>query len=342
MSIFLKNSGTKYHITNENTGWMAAHAPESSILKSFLLVGLFRIADLSSITSTSTVDTRDPNQVSNTATDGDPATVTARLDSLIRSYDDRLNELDVTCRTWLFKVLGLLVQEGYVRCEDLGKLEREVMDWGNGEAAGAAGNVQPRPVIDPQSAVLTNIEVLAYLTANPPRRPPNPPPNSRQWVPSPDLRDHNTVVKEIHNYVSRLSPHLYNYPKYTHRDPESYQSSTDAALPPVQSNAPTPMDTALRDLIARLQPYGLTKGEVLMILNLGVGASAPAPAQEEEDMEVDGEQGEGEEGGEEGEGEVDYGALALLDTVIEEREERLSDEDVVGVLEVIRECLVSK
>ena len=53
-------------------------------------------------------------------------------------------------------------------------------------------------VIDPQSAVLTNIEVLAYLTANPPRRPPNPPPNLRHWVPSPDLRDHNTVVKEVH------------------------------------------------------------------------------------------------------------------------------------------------
>ncbi|KAE8318473.1 hypothetical protein BDV41DRAFT_378324 [Aspergillus transmontanensis] len=56
-------------------------------------------------------------------------------------------------------------------------------------------------VIDPQSAVLTNIEVLAYLTANPPRRPPNPPPNLRHWVPSPDLRDHNTVVKEVHTLL---------------------------------------------------------------------------------------------------------------------------------------------
>ena len=53
-------------------------------------------------------------------------------------------------------------------------------------------------IIDPQSAVLTNVEVLAYLTANPPRRSPNPPPNAdRLWVPSPDLRDHNTVVKEV-------------------------------------------------------------------------------------------------------------------------------------------------
>lgn len=51
--------------------------------------------------------------------------------------------------------------------------------------------------MDPQAATLTNIEVLAFLTENPPRRPPNPPPNSRNWVPSPDLRDHNTVVKEV-------------------------------------------------------------------------------------------------------------------------------------------------
>ncbi|KAJ5539696.1 hypothetical protein N7513_008028 [Penicillium frequentans] len=70
-------------------------------------------------------------------------------------------------------------------------------------------------ILDPQSAVLTNIEVLAYLTANPPRRSPDPPPNADRWVPSPDLRDHNTVVKEIHNYVTRISPHILKYPRYT-------------------------------------------------------------------------------------------------------------------------------
>ncbi|KAF7625650.1 hypothetical protein AFLA_002503 [Aspergillus flavus NRRL3357] len=198
-------------------------------------------------------------------------------------------------------------------------------------------------VIDPQSAVLTNIEVLAYLTANPPRRPPNPPPNLRHWVPSPDLRDHNTVVKEIHNYASRLSPHLYKYPKYTHQSPEQLQqlaqsqSQTDTpALPLIQSNAPTPMDIALRDLITQLQPYGLTKGEVLMIVNLGVGMQdAPAGA-DGMDVDVNGEgvaEGEGELG------EEDYGALALLDTVIEEREERFSDEDVVAILGIIRGTL---
>ncbi|KAL5364366.1 hypothetical protein BJX96DRAFT_157229 [Aspergillus floccosus] len=240
-------------------------------------------------------------------------------------------------------------------------------------------------IVDPQSAVLSNIEVLAYLTANPPRRPPKPPPNSRHWVPSPDLRDHNTVVKEIHNYVARLSPHLLNYPAYIHESQRQQlerlqtQTETDpAALPPVLpiDNSPTPLDNALRELIARLQPYGLTKGEVLMILNLGVGVGSPAAAEgeqaAEEDggeemqddggdggeqapvngdghdgMDVDAEGGaadgqvEGEEGAEEG-GEIpeeDYGALALLDTVIEEREERLSNEDVAAILRIIRETL---
>ena len=57
------------------------------------------------------------------------------------------------------------------------------------------------------------MEVLAYLTANPPRRPPSRPPNARQWVPSPDLRDHNTVVKEVRRlpWLSSSSAHLVQY-----------------------------------------------------------------------------------------------------------------------------------
>lgn len=142
------------------------------------------------------------------------------------------------------------------------------------------------------------------------------------------------------------------------------------------------MDTALRELVKGLQPFGLTKGEVLMIVNLGVGVQPPASAEGEQDGEgeqnpdeqiteeggaeaegetqangtgeqmdvdvdghgVNGIEGEGTAEGE-GEGELaeeDYGALALLDTVIEEREERLSNEDVAQILKVIRETLGSK
>ncbi|GKZ37576.1 hypothetical protein AbraIFM66950_009189 [Aspergillus brasiliensis] len=358
------DSGTKYHITNEGNGWMAAHGPESGngILKAFFLVGLIQIATI-------------------------PSTQSAQetLDRVFRNYDEKLNDNESrTCRTWLLDVLrDLQEQSDVLNGVDINLLEKEAMDWGNQYAFEACRNVQPRPVgksmymaekqiVDPQSATLTNIEVLAYLTANPPRRPPNPPPNSRNWVPSPDLRDHNTVVKEIHNYVTRLSPHLLNYPKYTHLSPAQIQaqsqSTTSTTIPPSQINAPTPLDHALRELVTRLQPYGLTKGEVLMIVNLGVGLHEPATeggeegedageGGEEEDenaeqqgngeeetngmMEVDG----AEEGGQGGEVEIpeeDYGALALLDTVIEEREERLSNEDVTNILAIIRETLGSR
>ncbi|KAJ5284552.1 hypothetical protein N7505_002532 [Penicillium chrysogenum] len=216
-------------------------------------------------------------------------------------------------------------------------------------------------IIDPQTAVLTNVEVLAYLTSNPPRR---PPPSSGNWAPSPDLRDHNTVVKEIHNYASRLSPHLLRYPRYTAR-PSSSQSKSQSqaamtgtlqtsnlenteadvnSLPPAYpSTETTPMDNALRDLVVRLQPYGLTKAEVVMILNLGVGVTGNTAAEgagEEganggEAMEVD-EEARGEEGEED-----DYTAVVLMDSVIEERELRLSDDDVKAILAIIKETLTA-
>jgi hypothetical protein len=47
----------------------------------------------------------------------------------------------------------------------------------------------------------------------------------------------------------------------------------------------------------------------------------------------------GEEGEEREEGEADYGALALFDAVIEEREYRISNEDLVAILGIIRETL---
>ncbi|KAL4737357.1 hypothetical protein BDV11DRAFT_172077 [Aspergillus similis] len=223
-------------------------------------------------------------------------------------------------------------------------------------------------IINPQDATLTNIEVLSYLTANPPRRPPTAPPgvNQKHFIPSPDLRDHNTVVKEIHNYASRLAPHLLRYPT-------SSATTTSSGPGSGKEEKKDTLDNALRELVTRLQPYGLTKGEVLMIVNLGVGISAAAGAaveggvedgvegvgaermdvdegdfepengdgavEERVDGQVDGKaEGEGGEG--EGEGDAgDYGALALIDTIIEEREQRLSDDNVLEILAIIRETL---
>ncbi|KAJ5092925.1 hypothetical protein N7456_008786 [Penicillium angulare] len=216
-------------------------------------------------------------------------------------------------------------------------------------------------IIDPQSAVLTNVEVLSYLTANPPRRSPNPPPNAdRLWVPSPDLRDHNTVVKEIHNYVLRISPHLLKYPRHTSRPssrsaaaartgsmrPAAESSNIDnndlskaTTVPPPVFVEQTPMDRAMRELITRLKRYNLTKAEVVMILNLGVGitSSSSAQATNGDEMEVDEVNGEGEEG--EAEEDEDFGALALFESVVEEMDGRMNEDEVKEILAIIREVL---
>ncbi|KAL4944484.1 hypothetical protein BDV06DRAFT_220218 [Aspergillus oleicola] len=366
------NRGTKYHITNEGPDgrWIAGHTTESpsGILKGFLLVGLIRVAS---------VKTTSP---STSGGGGGEADVNEKIDTTLRSQDTKLNDQPgITCRIWLKQMLARLVIDGVlarsdVRCGcNTEALEVVVKNWGNRFSAEAARNVQPRPVeegdiITPQSATLTNIEVLSFLSSNPPRRPPAAPPgvNQKHWIPSPDLRDHNTVVKEIHNYASRLAPHLLRYPGCNVSEDGSPEVETGGKAGAEGEEGK--LDHALRELIKRLQPYGLTKGEVLMIVNLGVGVLA-SPVQNEdengfaegqegaEQMDVD-DQGQAENGEEiieegvdgdaegqaegEGEGEEeagDYGALALIDTVIEEREQRLSDDNVLEILAIIRETL---
>ncbi|KAF3491432.1 uncharacterized protein GIQ15_00949 [Arthroderma uncinatum] len=185
-------------------------------------------------------------------------------------------------------------------------------------------------VLDPQSATLSNVEVLAHLKLNPPRLPPAPIPNAKNFVPKPDLRDYNTVVKEYNDYVARLSPHLLSYPSF------SSISAENAASLDTPDKSITDLDVALRTLIASLKPFNLTKAEVLTIINLGVGLEAKPEGEAAEDTVM--QDGEGEDGGQ----GIDYGALALLDTIIEDREERLADEDVAEILRIVRETLGKK
>lgn len=91
-----------------------------------------------------------------------------------------------------------------------------------------------------------------------------------------------------------------------------------------------------------------------MILNLGLGLRASEEEGGERtgeemvngdgEMEIDGGLGangeEGINGVETGEGaEEDFGAVALFDTVVEEREDRIAEEDVPAILNIIRETL---
>ncbi|KAL2060159.1 hypothetical protein VTL71DRAFT_9554 [Oculimacula yallundae] len=117
------NGGTKYHIVKPGSGWITDHGNTLGVFKSFLLVGLFRIADV-------------------------PAGWEGYVDQTIRSLDNRVNTPDITCKIWVFWVLELLKREsnGYtvLKCNDLPALEREIKNWGNAKAAGAAANEQPR------------------------------------------------------------------------------------------------------------------------------------------------------------------------------------------------------
>ncbi|KUL91958.1 hypothetical protein ZTR_01141 [Talaromyces verruculosus] len=200
-------------------------------------------------------------------------------------------------------------------------------------------------IVDPQAATLTNIEVLSYFTANPPRKSAEAP-DVRNFIPKPDLRDHCTVVTEIHNYVERTSPHLLAYPRYTHdssQNPTTHtlqQPSTDQVEPYIQPTEPTPADNALRKVVQELAPYNLTKGEVIMLINLGVGVKQKK-ATDGDAMDVN---GEGQEAAENGGGEEEddmYGHKALLSTIVEEMEERLSEEDMMSIFRIMNENLGS-
>lgn len=119
------DGGTKYHVKQQGSGWIADHGNTAGVFKSFLLVGLFRIADV-------------------------PMGLEAQVDQTIRTYDNQLNQPGISCRVWLLWILGFLQKplsgQIVLKCNDLEALENETKEWGNGHAMGAATNVQPRPI----------------------------------------------------------------------------------------------------------------------------------------------------------------------------------------------------
>jgi hypothetical protein len=100
----------------------------AAIMKDFLLVGLFRIADV-------------------------PAHQYPHLDRTFRSLDARLNHPTQACQVWALDVLALLQEQKQVdsgerifNCDDIPVLQQEIFDWGNLHAMSAARNEQPRTI----------------------------------------------------------------------------------------------------------------------------------------------------------------------------------------------------
>lgn len=113
------------------------------------------------------------------------------------------------------------------------------------------------------------------------------------------------------------------------------------------------MDKALREMVLRLRPYGLTKAEVLMILNLGVGLDAGKDADKQAEtgingdgkMDVDHQEAitNGDTANEDGDGEEeddgDTGAMALLNAIVEELDSRIPEDKIPEILAIIRDVL---
>lgn len=120
--------GMVYRIKDKGSGYQPEHGFTAGILNFHLLVGLYRIADIS--------------------TPWHPT-----VDRIIRTYDSSLNHpgRSTSCKFWVLNVLALLIRPtatGYqiVNCHNLPILEQEIRDWGNRMSQGRIWEQKPRPI----------------------------------------------------------------------------------------------------------------------------------------------------------------------------------------------------
>jgi hypothetical protein len=118
------NGGTKYHITNEGSGWLPGHGPTGGAMRSNALICLIPIATI-------------------------PPQEAGNLDQIARRYDNTVNtHPSMTCRVWVLMAIRDLISAHLVRCSNINALERECFDAGNRYST---DRLQPRPVVRPES-----------------------------------------------------------------------------------------------------------------------------------------------------------------------------------------------
>ena len=117
-----KTGGMKYHVTGLEGRWLADHKPSGGVFKSFLLVGLFHVANI-------------------------PSGMEDRARDLITQDDNRLNDIEGnTCRVWLMTALARLNAAGIMQCSSMDALETEILTWGNSHYRSAIVAETPRPL----------------------------------------------------------------------------------------------------------------------------------------------------------------------------------------------------
>lgn len=93
-----ERGGTKYHIKAAGSSWIPDHGTTKGVFKSFLLAGLFQIADV-------------------------PRGWEGFVDECFRTYDNKLHAPGITCRVWVLWVLELLQKNvngtRVLKCGDL-------------------------------------------------------------------------------------------------------------------------------------------------------------------------------------------------------------------------------
>jgi hypothetical protein len=118
----LQAGGYKYHIRNLGSGtWIADHASTRGAAKSFLLVGAFAIATLSSSYG--------------------PA-----VSQIAQQEDHLLNSIaGMTCRVWVLRALARLKLGTLLPYCDTQQVEREAIAFGEAFRQSASFGERPRP-----------------------------------------------------------------------------------------------------------------------------------------------------------------------------------------------------
>lgn len=117
-----ETKGWKYHIKGAgNNSWIAEHATVGAILRTVLLTGLVRIAHID-----------------------------LALEAAVREhiYTIPHDTEGTTCRVWLLKAVSGMIEKGWVACDDIRALEKEVFAFAAEQFEDTMNNVQPRPVIE--------------------------------------------------------------------------------------------------------------------------------------------------------------------------------------------------
>ncbi|KAI9728904.1 MAG: hypothetical protein M1834_007162 [Cirrosporium novae-zelandiae] len=142
-------------------------------------------------------------------------------------------------------------------------------------------------ILDPQSATLTNAEVLLHLTqtrhrnaqrttALNTRRRQQSQSQSHPPKPAPTLRhpDFETVVHELRQYLVGMFEFLRPLDEYAHpndgEEEEAEEQKEDRELEDEEQK----LLSFIPLLLSKLEPYALTKAETLMLLNLRPGSEA--------------------------------------------------------------------